>query len=283
MFTYVHDKWQLRPNITVDLGLRHEYYTPVVGFHDRGGMANYDPETNTLQVAGYGDIPANLGVESYWLNFNPRTGISWRLNDSNVVRAGYGVSAEGGPSRRGQIYPIAQAQLIEGPNAFTSAGSLATGIPAPSFAPIPENGILAGHGSAADAEALTTSCSRRVTMGGCTRGTSLTSGHCLAPSPPKWPTSATGPKTTGMAKISMRASPLAPITPGRPLFVKFGRTGSTTVQVQDERPRSKYHSMQVKVDRRMRDGLVVTNSYTLGRAWDFSNNTPAHPNRFERG
>ncbi len=98
VFTYVHDKWQLRPNITLDLGLRHEYYTPVVGFHDRGGMANYDPETNTLLVAGYGDIPANLGVESYWLNFNPRTGISWRLNDSNVVRAGYGVSAEGGPS-----------------------------------------------------------------------------------------------------------------------------------------------------------------------------------------
>ena len=44
-------------------------------------MVNYDPETNTLLVAGYGDIPAKLGVESYWLNFNPRTGISWRLND----------------------------------------------------------------------------------------------------------------------------------------------------------------------------------------------------------
>ena len=70
---------------------------------------------------------------------------------------------------------------------------------------------------------------------------------------------------------------------GRPLFVKFGRTGNTTVQVKDERPRSKYHSMQIKVDRRMRGGLAVTNSYTLGRAWDFSNNTPAHPNRFERG
>ena len=80
-------------------------YTPVVGFHDRGGMANYDPETNTLRVAGYGDIPANLGVEGYWKNFNPRTGISWRLNDSNVIRAGYGVSAEGGPSTRGRDLP----------------------------------------------------------------------------------------------------------------------------------------------------------------------------------
>jgi hypothetical protein len=41
--------------------------------------------------------------------------------------------------------------------------------------------------------------------------------------------------------------------------------------------------MQVKVDHCMRGGLAVTNSYTLGRAWDFSNNTPAHPNRWERG
>ena len=121
--TYVHDKWQLRQKLTVDLGLRHEYYTPVVGFHDRGGMANYDPETNTLRVAGYGDIPANLGVESYWLNFNPRTGISWRLNDSNVIRAGYGVSAEGGPSSRGQIYPVAQ-HPDRGTESYTSPAHL---------------------------------------------------------------------------------------------------------------------------------------------------------------
>src|SRR5207244_4712823 len=142
VFTYVHDKWQLRPNITVDLGLRHEYYTPVVGFHGRGGMSTYDPETNTLRVAGYGDIPENLGVESYWMNFNPRTGISWRLNNSNVVRAGYGVSAEGGPSQTGQLYPITQSQTIHAPNSFAAAGSLATGIPAPLYAQIPQKGIL---------------------------------------------------------------------------------------------------------------------------------------------
>jgi hypothetical protein len=30
-FFFVHDKWQVRPDITVDLGLRYEYYTPFVG------------------------------------------------------------------------------------------------------------------------------------------------------------------------------------------------------------------------------------------------------------
>ena len=57
VFSYVHDKWQIRPNITLDLGLRHEFYTPVVGFHGTGGMATYDPVTNQLLVAGYGGIP----------------------------------------------------------------------------------------------------------------------------------------------------------------------------------------------------------------------------------
>ena len=56
-WTYVHDKWQIHPSITLDLGLRHEYYTPLVGFHGKGGMVNYDPETNQLLVAGYGNIP----------------------------------------------------------------------------------------------------------------------------------------------------------------------------------------------------------------------------------
>ena len=53
-FAFVHDKWQLRPNLTLDLGLRWEFYTPLVGLEDKGGLSNYDVATNTLRVAGYG-------------------------------------------------------------------------------------------------------------------------------------------------------------------------------------------------------------------------------------
>jgi hypothetical protein len=282
VFSYVHDKWQVRPNITVDLGLRHEYYTPVVGFHGRGGMVTYDPETNALRVAGYGDIPENLGVQSYWLNFNPRTGISWRLNEANVVRVGYGVSAEGGPSQAGQFYPIAQAQLIEGPNSFVPAGSLATGIPAPSFAPIPDNGILPAVGPL-----LTQNFSSILTEphhNGQLHSWNVAYQRTLPAA-----------FTAEVAYVGNRAKDVwsgeninagqvvGADRAGQPLFVKFGRTASTTVQVRDGRPQSHYHSMQIKVDRRMRGGLMTTNSYTLGRAWDYSNNTPAHPDRFERG
>ena len=282
VFTYVHDKWQLRPNITVDLGLRHEYYTPITGFHGRGGMASYDPETNTLRVAGYGDIPENLGVKGYWKNFNPRTGISWRINEANVLRAGYGVRAEGGPSSSGQIYPIRQEQVIEGPNSFAPAGSLAAGLPPPVFDPIPDNGILA-----ADGRLLQQSFSNIL----------LEPHHFgrLHSWNVAYQRTLPGAFTAEVAYVGNRAENdwnsqninagfvVGANRDGQALFKKFRRTASTTVQVQDGRPQSKYHSMQVKIDRRMRGGLLMTNSYTLGRAWDFSNNTPAHPDRFERG
>ena len=43
VYTYVHDKWQMRPDITLDLGLRHELYMPLVGYTPVGGQATYDP------------------------------------------------------------------------------------------------------------------------------------------------------------------------------------------------------------------------------------------------
>jgi hypothetical protein len=282
LFTFVHDKWQIRPDVTIDLGLRHEFYSPVVGFHGRGGMVNYDPDTNTLLVAGYGNIPENLGVEDYWLNFNPRTGISWRINESNVLRAGYGVSAEGGPSQAGQFYPISQAQVITGANDFVPAGSLAAGLPPPVFDPIPESGVLPATGRLLQQNFTSTLLGahhngqlhswnvayQRILPGAFTAEVAYVGNRAVDP----WSSENIN---AGYVVGADRA--------GQPMFVKFGRTASTTVQVKDDRPRSKYHSMQVKVDRRLRNGLMVTNSYTLGRAWDFSNNTPAHPNRFERG
>ena len=55
-FSFIQDKWSVSPRLTVDIGLRHEYYSPLIGLDDRGGLSNYDPATNTLRVAGYGDV-----------------------------------------------------------------------------------------------------------------------------------------------------------------------------------------------------------------------------------
>ena len=36
---FVQDKWQARSNVTVDLGLRWEYYNPLQGVEGKGTLA----------------------------------------------------------------------------------------------------------------------------------------------------------------------------------------------------------------------------------------------------
>ena len=115
--TFVHDKWQFRPDITLDLGLRHELYFPLVGYTPVGGQATYDPDTNTIRVAGYGDVPENLGVKTIGRTSIPARGFPG-ASTTNVFRAGYGVSALGLPSSWGQSYPIRQVQQFSPANSF---------------------------------------------------------------------------------------------------------------------------------------------------------------------
>ena len=278
VYTYIHDKWQVRSNITVDLGLRHEVYTPLVGYTPKGGQANYDPANNTILVAGYGQVPETMGVKVYWKNFNPRTGISWRMNESNVVRAGYGVSALPWPSSYGQDFPVRQTQQITAPTSFAVAGSLGTGIPAPALPAIPESGIL----SAAPLTAESLSIVDLNRHEGQLHSWNLAYQRTL---PGSFSAEVAYVGNRGqdiLASIDLNAGMvLGANRAGQPFFTKFGRTASTNSVTP---VRSQYQSMQVKIDRRMRGGLALTNSYTLGRAYSFSNgdggpsiSTPANP------
>jgi hypothetical protein len=280
-FLYVHDKWQVTPNITLDLGLRHEYYTPLKGLEDVGGLSNYNPDNNTLEVSGYSQVPANLGVRSNWSNFNPRTGISWRLNGESVIRAGYGSSTIPWPDNSYAFnFPVKQNNQISAPNSFAVAGSMAAGLPPPNFADIPPTGIVPGDNFRAQGffsvprdlkEGVLHSWNvafQRELPGGFTgeiayvgnRGQDI------------------------IARIDLNAGyTLGADNAGRPLFAQFGRTASTTSTIP---VKSTYNSMQVKVDRRFRNGFMMTNSYTLGRGYNYfngdSNGTISTPADFER-
>jgi TonB dependent receptor len=90
-FMFAGDKWQVTPKLTVDLGLRWEYYPPATPAFD-GGFSNYNPSNNTLVIAGVGGNPSNLGMESQHKNFAPRFGAAYRLSEKTVIRAGFGIS-----------------------------------------------------------------------------------------------------------------------------------------------------------------------------------------------
>ena len=144
VFAFAQDKWQVTPKLTVDLGLRWEYYTPLVGIADQGGLSNYDPvEQHGAQVAGYGSVPQNIGVKSTWTNFAPRLGASYRFNEKTVLRAGFGTTIVPFPDNRyAYNFPVKQTNQFNAPNSFAPAGTMAAGFGPPDFFAIPPSGVV---------------------------------------------------------------------------------------------------------------------------------------------
>jgi len=90
---FVQNDWQVRPNLTINLGLRWEYFSPLSSAN--GQMANLvvPPGPNGLLNA-----TMKIGGDLYHKdlnNFAPRIGFAWTPYASNnkvVVRGGFGVA-----------------------------------------------------------------------------------------------------------------------------------------------------------------------------------------------
>src|SRR5262249_24228903 len=83
-----------------------------------------------LVVAGIGSNPMNLGRKTYWTFFAPRIGLSYRLNEKTVARAGYGISYMPFPDNTYAFnFPVRQNNARIAPSDFLIAGSMAAGLP----------------------------------------------------------------------------------------------------------------------------------------------------------
>ncbi|MGH9852040.1 MAG: TonB-dependent receptor domain-containing protein, partial [Blastocatellia bacterium] len=138
---YLRDGWQVRPNLTLTLGTRYEYY-PMPSRVGRG-IERYDFDTNTMMVCGVGGVPKDCGVKLSKKLFSPRLGIAWRVSDSFVVRTGYGLTYD--PISLARTfrtnYPMLLAFNIVPSNSAAPAGLLKDGIP-PSPPPDISSGIV---------------------------------------------------------------------------------------------------------------------------------------------
>lgn len=154
-FAFGADKWQATSKLTVDLGLRWEFYPPATP-RIAGGFSNYNPTNNTIVLAGLGSNPSNLGMITKYDYFAPRTGFSYRVSDTTVIRGGFGVSyipftdntyAYNYPIRANNSYQPA------GSSAYTPAvladgvttATFQAGFPAPVAVAIPSNGIITAN------------------------------------------------------------------------------------------------------------------------------------------
>ena len=154
-FAFGADKWQATPKLTVDLGIRWEFYPPATP-RIAGGFSNYNPTNNTIVLAGLGSNPSNLGLVTKYDYFAPRTGFSYRVTNDTVVRGGFGISyIPFTDNTYAYNYPIRANNSYQptGSSAYTPAvladgvttASFQAGFPAPVPVTIPTNGIISAN------------------------------------------------------------------------------------------------------------------------------------------
>ncbi|HZS56381.1 MAG TPA: TonB-dependent receptor [Bryobacteraceae bacterium] len=98
-YLYAQDEWKPKSNLTVILGVRYDYFSPL---HEKyGRMANLDiaPDFTDVAVATPsmpgpygGTFPSGL-VDRDWNNFSPRIGLAYKFptKKSTLFRGGYGI------------------------------------------------------------------------------------------------------------------------------------------------------------------------------------------------
>jgi hypothetical protein len=83
---FAQDDFRLRPNFTLNLGLRWEYFGPIGEKHDL--LSNLAPDGTLAMVGTHGlDGAYNRDLN----NFGPRIGFAWNVRPDIVIRAAYGV------------------------------------------------------------------------------------------------------------------------------------------------------------------------------------------------
>ena len=119
---YVQDDWKVSRRLTVNLGLRYEYESPMTSSNNI--YSRVDPTTGQVLFAGI-NASASLNLSAQMLNFAPRVGFAYSLDPKTVIRGGFGIFYS-------QIFSDLGAQvLFPGYTISQSFGSLGTGIAQP--------------------------------------------------------------------------------------------------------------------------------------------------------
>ena len=256
---YFRDRWSVNPKLTLDLGVRWEYY-PIMHRADRG-LERVDLNTMEVLLGGRGGNPENVGLEASWDNFAPRLGAVYRLNDDTVFRTGYGVTYNpmpwGRPLRG--FYPATIAASFFQNEPFGYWGTLDQGIP-----------LIVGPDLNSGRFPLPASVDMRTPEPG-----NVDRGHIqswnvaferrlpldVAVDVAYVGTAGNG----GYADLDINAPiEIGSGNQGRPFFAEFGR--NRDLKSWGQRLKTRYHALQIAVNRPFTRGLLLKGAYTLGHA-----------------
>jgi hypothetical protein len=272
-FAFGGDQWRVSPKLTLNLGVRWEFYPPATP-QFAGGFSNYNPTNNTLVMAGVGNNPSNLGMKTHYNYFAPRVGLAYRFTDKTVVRAGFGTSYTPFPDNTyAYNYPVRSNNFYNNVGdgfaaALLPGGQPATfqnGFPLPVPVSIPSNGIIP------------------VTSALISQSFDVINLNFKNPYVETWNVAVQrslphnlvldvaylgshGVDTVSTWDLNAPTTVLGGGTASQPLNIAFGKTSGATLRWVGWS--SSYNSMQVKLDRRMAN-LNVTTSFTWGKGMSF--------------
>jgi hypothetical protein len=254
---FAQDDFKLTSNLTLNLGLRWAYTSPLVEKNNR--QTNFNLETGEQIFASDGSLEDRALYKPYYNGWEPRLGAAWRAGDRWVVRGGYGISQfmEGtGANLRLPLNPPFFFESAVAYDQTTGAGSMADG-----FAGLVPGTTPTGNVRAYDPNLrpqftqqwnafveyqLTSTMSAQIGYVG------HHGEHLVTP-------------VEGNQALPGVGDPLtwAPKNTRRPLF--GAQPLITTIATTAARGGSRYNSMQASVRRRVSDGLEFMTSYTLAK------------------
>jgi len=97
---FVEDNWRASKDLTFNLGLRYEYFSPVTSKTNQ--MSGYDLATQAMIVAGGPGVGHSI-YQTSKKNWAPRIGLAWQPfhNPGTVVHAAYGIFFNSPPMGNG--------------------------------------------------------------------------------------------------------------------------------------------------------------------------------------
>ncbi len=259
---YVRDRWNVTPKLTLSLGARVEYY-PLMTRADRG-IERLDYNTYTVLIGGRGDVPEDVGIDVKSWYFAPRTGIIYRLTENSVARAGYGRTINPLPWSRPMRGSFPQdINFNRTAEQYGSVGSLAEGIP---VVPVPD--LSSGRVPLPRGVFMRSPNPNQVDRG-IVQQWNVAYEYRLP-----WDISAevayVGTRTDGgYADLNINYG-----VPGGGNAARqyFAVAGTTAINDWAARTKSRYHGLQVALNRPFRNNIAVKGAYTLSQAKNMTNN-----------